>query len=132
MPISGPDRIRLRDGEVVVFHPKTGAKVHFKEDGSIAIESPSDVKVIAGGDLTATVSGSASIAATSITLDGNAEVTGDATLGGDLNHDGSGIGFYGAAPIAKPTVTGADGNIPALQSLLGHLETMGLLVDNSV
>jgi len=41
------------------------------------------------------------------------------------------IGFYGAAPIAKPTVTGSRGNNDALTSLLTHLQNLGLIVDST-
>lgn len=34
---------------------------------------------------------------------GNLQVVGHAELDGDLNHDGSNVGFYGTAPIAKQT-----------------------------
>lgn len=90
MPISGPERIRLKSGEVVVFHPSTGAKAHFKEDGSIDIESPLDVSVVAGRNATVVAATLASITAPAITLEGDVTVTGtlDAagtiTAGGDL------------------------------------------------
>lgn len=41
------------------------------------------------------------------------------------------IGFYGAAPVAKATVTGARDDGTALQSLLVALAAAGLIVDNS-
>lgn len=43
----------------------------------------------------------------------------------------SGIGFYGSAPGAKPTVTGSrDGNA-ALASLLSALSGLGLITDST-
>jgi hypothetical protein len=44
---------------------------------------------------------------------------------------GNHLGFYGAAPIAKPTITGSYGGITALKNLLQALQTMGLIVDAS-
>lgn len=41
------------------------------------------------------------------------------------------IGFYGATPAAKATVTGARDDGTALASLLDALEAMGLIVDSS-
>lgn len=52
-------------------------------------------------------------------------------LDGALNHDGTTVGFYGAAPAAKPTVTGSRGGNAALASLLTGLATLGLVTDSS-
>lgn len=41
------------------------------------------------------------------------------------------IGFYGATPGAKPTITGSRGANAALASLLTALATLGLLTDSS-
>jgi hypothetical protein len=41
------------------------------------------------------------------------------------------LGFYNAAPIAKPTVTGAKGGNAALTSLLTQLATLGLVTDST-
>lgn len=49
---------------------------------------------------------------------------------GDVRLDGN-IGFYGAAPAAKPTVTGSRGANAALASLLTALATLGLITDSS-
>ena len=56
---------------------------------------------------------------------------GGATFGGDLDHDGSNVGFYNTAPAARQTVTGSRGGNAALQSLLSALSTVGLITDNS-
>ena len=53
------------------------------------------------------------------------------TIGGALDHDGSTVGFYGTAPVAKPTVTGSRGANAALASLLTALASLGLLTDAS-
>lgn len=41
------------------------------------------------------------------------------------------VGFYGASPQAKPTVSGSHGSNAALQSLLTALSTLGLITNNS-
>jgi hypothetical protein len=43
----------------------------------------------------------------------------------------TGVGFYGAAASAKPTITGSRGGNAALASLLTALGTLGLLTDNT-
>lgn len=48
----------------------------------------------------------------------------------DLTVEGD-VGFYGAAPAARPTVTGSRGGNAALASLLTALEDLGLIVDSS-
>jgi len=45
--------------------------------------------------------------------------------------DGTGIGFFAAAPVAKPTVTGSRGANAALASLLTALANLGLITDSS-
>lgn len=48
-----------------------------------------------------------------------------------LSPTGGKVGFYGATPAAKPTVTGSRGANAALASLLTQLATLGLLTDSS-
>jgi hypothetical protein len=53
-----------------------------------------------------------------------------------LNTDGAlavggGAGFNGAAPAAKPTVSGSRGGNEALASLLSALAGMGLITDST-
>lgn len=55
----------------------------------------------------------------------------NAVVGGNLDHDGSNVGFYGTAPAAKPTVTGSRGGNAALASLLTGLAGLGLITDSS-
>lgn len=43
--------------------------------------------------------------------------------------DTTGLGFYGTAPIAKPTIVGAKGGNVALANLLTALANLGLLID---
>lgn len=49
----------------------------------------------------------------------------------DFRHLGSNLGFYNAAAIAKPTVTGAHGSNAALVSLLTALANLGLITNSS-
>lgn len=57
--------------------------------------------------------------------------SGEFEINGDLNHDGSNVGFYGTAPAAKGTVTGSRGGNAALASLLTALVNIGLITDSS-
>ena len=43
----------------------------------------------------------------------------------------TGLGFYGATPAAKPTITGSKGANAALTSLLSALATLGLVTDST-
>lgn len=49
----------------------------------------------------------------------------------DLLEVGSGLGFFGTANIAKPTVTGSRGGNAALASALTQLAALGLITDSS-
>lgn len=44
---------------------------------------------------------------------------------------GNTMGFYGSAPIAKPTITGSRGGNAALASLLTNLASLGLIIDST-
>jgi hypothetical protein len=49
-----------------------------------------------------------------------------------LNLNGTGIGFFGASPVAKPTVSGSRrSNGDALASLLSALAQLGLVANNT-
>ena len=48
-----------------------------------------------------------------------------------LEWDATGLGFFGTAPIAQPTVTGNRGGNAALQSLLAQLAALGLIIDST-
>lgn len=62
---------------------------------------------------------------------GKAYFSGELEIDGDFNHDGSNIGFYGTAPIAKPTVTGSRGGNAALASLCTALANLGLITNST-
>lgn len=48
-----------------------------------------------------------------------------------IEWNATGLGFFGTAPIAKPTVTGAKGGNAALSSLLAQLAALGLITDST-
>ena len=48
-----------------------------------------------------------------------------------IEWDGTGIGFFATAPVAKPTITGSRGGNAALADLLTKLASFGLLTDSS-
>lgn len=62
---------------------------------------------------------------------GKMSTSGEVEINGDLNHDGSNVGFYATAPAAKQTVSGSRGGNAALASLLTALATIGLITDSS-
>lgn len=65
------------------------------------------------------------------TISGGAKTTGTHQITGNLDHDGSNVGFYSTAPAAKQTVTGSRGGNAALASLLTGLAAIGLITDSS-
>lgn len=65
-----------------------------------------------------------------VTAVGNAQFV-EVEIDGNLNHDGSGVGFYGTAPVAKPTVSGSRGGNAALESLLTALASQGLITNST-
>jgi len=48
-----------------------------------------------------------------------------------IKYDSTGLGFFAATPVAKPTVTGSKGANAALTSLLTALANLGLITDSS-
>lgn len=58
-------------------------------------------------------------------------VANELQVSGDLNLDGTNLGFYGATPGPKPTITGSRGGNAALTSLLTALATLGLITNNT-
>jgi len=52
-------------------------------------------------------------------------------INGALDHDGTTLGFYNTAPVAKPTIVGAKGGNVALANLLTALASQGLLTDST-
>lgn len=67
-----------------------------------------------------------------INSSGAVVVTNELQVGGSFNHDGSTLGFYGTAPVTKPTVTGDRSSGTALTDLLTKLASTGLITDSTV
>lgn len=65
------------------------------------------------------------------TISGGAKTTGTHQITGNLDHDGSNVGFYNTAPTTKQTVSGSRGGNAALASLLTGLAAIGLITDSS-
>jgi len=55
----------------------------------------------------------------------------DIEIDGDLNHDGTGVGFYGTAPITVPDVGGVKAGGTALTNLIAALVNLGLITDST-
>jgi hypothetical protein len=92
--------------------------------GSVNISSGSGVGgTNAGGDVNITAGSSEGGDPGKITIATDAGVL--------IQADDTGLGFFGEAPIAQPTVTGSAGANAALISLLAQLELLGLIVDGS-
>lgn len=73
-----------------------------------------------------------SLTATSLTLgSGDIISMGDLTMSGDIDHNGTNIGFYSIAPVARQTVTGSRGGNAALLDLLTKLENLGLIINST-
>ena len=65
-------------------------------------------------------------------LYGSQHLGGGISIAGNLAHQSTGaLGFYGASPAAKPTVTGSKAANPALTSLMTALATLGLVTDST-
>lgn len=72
-------RPRLEPGELVVFHPKTQSRIHFKANGDVEITSTTKLKVD-----TPTVQFTGNV-----DIDGNLNVDGDAVIDGDADVAGT-------------------------------------------
>lgn len=88
------------------------------------------------------------LSTTTVEIAGNGQVTGGLTVngtaavatleagsildsGGNIQIDSNGIGFFGTATQAKPTVTGSRGGNAALASLLTALAAFGLITNST-
>lgn len=81
IPLSPKERPTLESGEVVMYHPLTGDKVHFLNDGTIEITSQSKVTLnVPDAELTG-----------NLTVKGNTTVEGDTTLGANVTSNGKDI-----------------------------------------
>ena len=91
------DRPDTTRGEPVFFHPVTGAKVHFKNNGDIDIITSADVNVSCeNANITCTTK--AIVTAPDIELTGNVKITGNfdvignSTFAGTILNNGKDIG----------------------------------------
>lgn len=81
-------------------------------------------------DITCDVITAGAVSGTTGTFSG--KVIGDEVeINGALNHDGTSVGFYGAAPATKGTVVGSRSadTVNVLKLLLEFLDTVGLIDD---
>ena len=76
-----------------------------------------------------TFTGTTTVATSVVT--GTETVNGAMTMKGALDHDGTTVGFYNTAPVAKPTISGSKAGNAALASLLTQLAALGLITDST-
>lgn len=101
-------------------------------DGDIEADTVIANDVSVTGDVVA--KGNADFGEGGFTYNATTDATslaGDVSIDGNLAHNGSFAGFYGATPITVPSVTGSRGGNAALASLLTALENLGLIIDNT-
>ncbi|WP_437275221.1 hypothetical protein WME90_28710 [Sorangium sp. So ce375] len=89
-----------------------GVGLHVEGQTSLGIEGHTDVSIGSHANMLIQVSGTLSIRHDTATC---------------LTVNATGIGFYGAAPVAKPTVTGSRSSGAALADLLAKLTALGLI-----
>lgn len=83
MPGSPSDRPTSNPTEVNFYHPPTGSRITFKDDGTLEIDVKGDVTVNATGDVTAEAEGNVSVTAggtADVTSTGNATITSAAKI----------------------------------------------------
>lgn len=107
LPGSPRERIKqLSGGEVVMYHPATGSKVHFKADGSIDMDVKVDLNVTVAGDMLADVGGDITLdAGGDLALIAGGNIT--AVAGGDIAETaGANVEMTGATGIAMEATAG--------------------------
>ena len=102
--------VTLEEGEVVMYHPKTGSRVHFKDNGDIKVTSSTLV----------------SIEAPETTMSGNLTVSGDVTVeSGDVT--------VGSGSIKTEGVLGnITANIGTIKTLVGDVTSSGTSLKSHV
>lgn len=122
-------RFRLRPlkaGEVAIFDD-LGQKVHLTREG-IDVSTPGWLHAIVGGDAVATVTGSATLKAASVTIDSpSTTITGDVRIEKSLNVVGKIMGTGGMAVSGGSGAT-VDGSLVTT----GDVVAAGISLDNHV
>ena len=113
-PWDGGSIAFVDDGSVVMRYSSSTSSVEF--NNRITGSAPGGIQL---QPITGSITGSGNF-----TCGSNLTVAASATFGGN-------IGFYGTAPNAKPTVTGAKDGNAALTSLILALKNFGLIVDST-
>ena len=85
MPGSPRERVKVKAGEVVMYHPATGAKVQMEEDGVIRIDAAREVFIDSPTSVNITGGTGATVVAPIILLDGDVTVTGTLNVTGDAD-----------------------------------------------
>ncbi len=109
----------LQDGSAI-FNEQ-GAAVNFR------IESDTDVNAlfIHGTNNTVQVGAATASDSAKFYVSGKISTSGEMEINGDLNHDGTNVGFYGVAPTARQLLaTGAGATV---DQVITALQTLGLL-----
>lgn len=115
------------DAVQITATPERQAKIHKTEGGKVFYKTAADVdtedtEIAAGTPVTVegtvwVISESATkllvehpegLTQQDVTVNDKLQVEGEAELNGDINHDGSKVGFFGVAPAARPEVKKAE------------------------
>ncbi len=118
LPGSPTARPTIASDEVVVFHPPTGSKIHFRSNGDIDIVGTNDVNVTAAGDVNVVAtSGKVTMAASLI----------EAALGATLRlMDERFIAFMNAHVHSGVNVGGGNTGAPTTTASTGSHATSAL------
>ncbi len=95
--------VTLEEGEVVMYHPKTGSRVHFKDNGDIKVTSSTLVSIVAP----------------ETTMSGNLTVTGDVTV-----EDG-GITVESGSITTEGILGNITANLGTIKTLVGEITAIG-------
>jgi hypothetical protein len=108
----------------LIFATNNTVRVYIKNSGEVGIGTTAPSAKLA-------INGGLAVGEDADPGDNNLKVVGNAEIDGALNHDGTTVGFYGTAPVSKPTITGSKGGNVALASLITALVSLGLIIDNT-
>jgi hypothetical protein len=121
---------------VLVVNDVTGGTIQISSNDHTGISAGNGIDIEASANNVSLTSDAAEIF---VEAHGNVSITSDTasvqlrTSGGTQIEVGapSTIGFFGASPVAKPTVTGSKGGNAALASLIAALASLGLIIDST-